>query len=52
MSTSAPPGEPGGAVLLAVRIHDGFLGGWELTPIGEDGFASGSPAGRADSPTW
>lgn len=27
-----------GAVLLGVRVHDDFLGGWELTPFGEDRF--------------
>jgi hypothetical protein len=47
----AGSGEPDSAVLLAVRIHDGFFGGWELTPCGEDMFASGSAAGTAEAPT-
>ncbi|WUH90884.1 transposase [Streptomyces sp. NBC_00433] len=32
-------GPAAGAVLLAVRVNDDLLGGWELTPSGEITFA-------------
>lgn len=48
--TYAGSGEPGCAALLAVRIDDGFIGGWGLTPFGEDLFTSESGAGTTEAP--
>ncbi|WP_328469541.1 hypothetical protein [Streptomyces sp. NBC_00448] len=36
--TGSGKGSPTSPALLAVRVHDGFFGGWEVTPLGESQF--------------
>ncbi len=36
--TGSDEGPSTSPVLLAVRVHDGFVGGWEVTPLGESRF--------------